>query len=815
MKTILTALIAAGLCFAHTLAQAQQQSGKLSGMVLKPDHQPVIAATVTLLKAKDSLNVTTTLTGVDGKFLLDKLSAGEYFISISAVSFDKYFTSLIQLKEPLTINIPVITLHPSSTVLKGVNITAQKPLTEQLIDRTVVNVGAFISNTGENALEALQKVPGLMVDDNGAITYKGKTGVTVLIDDRPTYLSGDNLANYLRSVPASQLDKIELMNNPPAQYDASGNAGIINIRTKKNNQKGFNGSFNAAVGKAVYWRSNGSLALNYRVNKLNFFMNAGYSPGKTYRHLDVERYYFEPSGALQSSYTENAYFHQLTTNPNMRTGVDYHLSPKTILGVIIAAGTSKQHSNNPTSSIISDKTGAIDSTVLANNNSRYSFNNGSINLNYTHQYDSLGKSLSFDGSYLRYNNTRNQHFQNTTYDNAGTVGALQNIIDNTPTAINIYVAKSDYAMPLPHKMNLSVGIKASFVNTDNAANYFNVNGTDTTVDLNNTNHFIYRENVQAGYVSLNQNLKRFSWQLGLRTEHTDVSGHQLGNLRSSDSSFVQHYIDVFPTVYALYKIDSAGHHQLIASYGRRVDRPNYQDMNPFVTILDKYSTFQGNPFLRPQYSGNYQLNYNYKSLLTFSLAYSRISGYKVENDYQQGDIFVGGVINLKHASNKSASLNVNLNPVPAWMTNVYVSLINNSFSGQLTTSYLNVSQTYFSGTWNNQFKLPRGWSVELNGFYNSPRMVGQFHQSRNWQIGAALQKRVMNNKGAIKLSARDFFRTITGGEITSLAAMKAYYHNDFDNRSVTLGFSYNFGTVIKNQRKHDATGADAEAQRVN
>lgn len=148
------------------------------------------------------------------------------------------------------------------------------------------------------------------------------------------------------------------------------------------------------------------------------------------------------------------------------------------------------------------------------------------------------------------------------------------------------------------------------------------------------------------------------------------------------------------------------------------------------------------------------------------------------------------------------------------MTNIYVSLINNSFSGQLTSSYLNVSQTYFSGTWNNQFKLPRSWSAELNGFYNSPRMVGQFHQSRNWQIGAGLQKRVINNKGAIKLSARDFFRTITGGEIHNITGVKAYYHNDFDNRSLTLGFSYNFGSAFKNQRKHDTTSADDEANRA-
>lgn len=815
MRTFLTALIAAGLCFAQTFAQAQQPAGKLSGRVLEADRQPAIAATVTLLKAKDSTSVITTLTNVDGEFILEKLNAGEYLISISAIGFDKYQTSLISLKESSDMNMPDIILHPGSTALKGVSVTAQKPLVEQLLDRTVVNVDAFISNTGATALEALEKVPGLIVDDNGTITYKGRSGVRVLVDDRPTYLSGENLANYLRSLPASQLDKIELMSNPPARYDAAGNAGIINIRTKKIDQKGFNGSLNASIGKAAYWRSIESLALNYRVNKLNFFLNSGYNLGKSYRRLDVDRHYFDSSGVFKSGYTEEAYFRNLSSAPNIRAGLDYFLSPKNTLGIIVTGSVSNQRSSNPITSRITDKTGGLDSTILADNHSKYSFKNGGINLNYVHQFDSLGKSLSFDASYLRYDNMRDQNFQNTTYDAAGAFGAFQNIIASIPTIVNIYAAKSDFTMPLANKIKLSAGVKASFVNTDNAANYFNVIDADTTVNLDNTNHFIYHENIQAGYISLNQDSKRFSWQLGLRGEHTDVSGYQYGNLRSKDSAVVQHYFSLFPTAFFSYKIDTAGHHQLIASYGRRIDRPNYQDLNPFVVILDKYSAFQGNPFLRPQYSNNYQLSYNYQNIIIFALNYSRVTDFQTENDYQQGNIFAGGFVNLGHATTRSASVNVSVSPVKCWNMNDYVELTDNTYEGQLTTSYLNVSKPFLNVTVNNQFALGEGWSAELSGFYNGSRVWAQFVHEPEWSVNTGLSKKIIHNKASIKLSARDIFnRYFSGGDITNLAGMTAHYRNDNANRSLTLGFSYNFGSTIKNQRKHDSAAADSEAKRA-
>jgi len=814
MNTFLTAFIAAGLCSALTSAKAQQPVVKISGFVLD-DNQPVIAATVSLLRTKDSVAVKRSSTDTNGKFILDKLPAGEFIIRVSAVGFNRYQSLPMRFDENTTeITLAPIILQKNTRMLKAVNITARKPMIEQKLDRVVVNVDAFISNTGATALEALEKVPGLTVDEYGNISYKGQTGVMVLIDNRPTYLSGSNLANYLKSLPASQLDKIEFMSNPPARYDAAGSSGVINIRTKKSNIAGFNGSFNAALSKSVYWRNNESLALNYRINKFSFFANAGYNRGSSYRRLDVERLYYDTLGAFKSAYTEEAYFHGFSHSPNLKTGLDYYISPKTTLGLILTAGLSSGSSANPISSVVNTKAWTVDSTILADNYSRSNFKNGSFNLNYSHQFDSLGSAISFDADYLRYDNRKNEKFLNETYNAAGALGSVQNITANLPTLVNIYSIKSDYSTPLSAQATFSIGAKASFVNTDNAANYFNLTNGEATADLNNSNQFVYRESIQAAYLNFIKELKRFSWQTGLRAERTDVNGHQLGNLRSSDSSFVQHYLNLFPTAYLSYKIDTAGDHKITASYSRRINRPYYQDLNPFVYILDKFSTFQGNPFLRPQYSGNYQLSYNYKNTITFSLAYSRITGYKVENDYQQGDIFVASFINLKYAGNRSASLNLNLNPLKQWNINTYLQLTNSRFSGQLNTSYLDISRTTFATTFTSQLKLKRGWSAEMSGFYNNSKVIGQFVQAPYGQLGAGLQKKVFNNKAAVRLSARDIFRRINAGEITNITGMTAQYSNDFANRSLTLGFSYNFGKTLKNQRKHDVTGAEAEASRV-
>ena len=803
------------VCVALNFAQAQTPTGKISGIVLDNDKKPVDGANVILQTVKDSATVSSFLAKADGSFAFAGLKNGTYRIRVTYVGYKNYNSTAISVTGA-SVTLPVIVISATSKALKQVEVEAQKAYVEQKIDRTVVNVGASISNTGANALEALEKVPGIIVDENGIISLKGRSGVMIMIDDRPTYLSGDDLASYLRAMPASQLEQIELMPNPPAKYDASGNGGVINIKTKKSKIKGFNGSVSASVGDAKYWRTLESMNLNYHVNKVNLFANIGYGIQNSYRKLNLTRTYLDANNNPASLYTEQALFFPTSYNPNLKFGMDYYLSKKTTLGFVLTGTQSLGHNYNPVNSNIRDNTGKLDSTITADNKNQNNNKSGGINLNYSHQFDSLGKTLTVDVDYLKYDNYHTQTFLNNTYNGAGAIANTQQIIDNTPAIIDIYAAKTDYTQPLRGKATLAFGLKTSYVNTDNAANYFNVVSNVATVDNNSTNRFLYKENINAAYASYNQQFKRLSIQGGLRAENTNINGHQLGNAQHPDSSFAQNYTSLFPTAYILYKLDTAGKNTLKLDYGRRIDRPRYQDLNPFVTILDKYDQFSGNPFLKPQYSSYYELVYSYKSLITLTAEYNPITNYQVEVDNTApGGIFTATTGNLGRRDHWGITANIALNPAKWWSFNFYNELMHNWYNGQIANLTLNNSSTYYYFNCTNQFNFPNSWSAELSTFYLSPTRDAQFTHRFREQTNIGLQKKILKNKLAIKLSARDIFRDNFGaGNITNIPGVLATYHNDNANRSVTLGLVYNLGSNKNIPKKRQTGSADSEAGRV-
>ena len=353
------------------------------------------------------------------------------------------------------------------------------------------------------------------------------------------------------------------------------------------------------------------------------------------------------------------------------------------------------------------------------------------------------------------------------------------------------------------------------MNTDNAANYFNVIGNVSTPDYNNTNRFIYKENINAGYVNYNKQWKRFSLQSGLRLENTNGSGHQLGNMYIRDSSFTNHYTNLFPTVYFSYKLDSAGNNVLVASFGRRIGRPNYASLNPFVFFVDKFTYFAGNPFLKPQFTNNYKLAYSYKSLFTVSALYNYTTGYQSETIRPSGSTFISTTGNIGALKSIDLSLNVNLKPATWWTLNFYAEVYNNTFSGAFVNGYLNQSVTSFSSNANNQFQLAKGWSAELSGYYQSRRAYGQFLIYPSGALNAGLQKKLWVNKASVRFNVRDIFHTSSSsGEITSIPGANSSFHNYFDSRVATLTFTYNFGKALNNPRRRETGSADSEQGRA-
>jgi hypothetical protein len=815
MKPFKLAFLAVWACFCLNFAKAQTPGVKITGKVTNQSGKPVDMAAVELLNGADTAVVKTTVTDGKGNYtFLNVRGNAEYRVRVSSVAYQVYTGEIIRVDGRSEVMIPTILLTNPATALKEVTVTAPKEYIEQKIDRTVVNVNALISNSGSNALEVLQKAPGVVVDPDGNITFKGKGGVMVMIDDKPTYLSAANLATYLRSLPSTALDKIELMDNPPAKYDAAGTS-VINIKTKKNTIKGFNGSTNTTYGVGFYGRFRESLNLNYRVDKVNLFANLSYNKNRTYRRLTIDRDYFRPDGSADFSFSDVSVFRPKNEAYNLKAGMDFYLSPKTTWGIVLTGGLFNNNDDSPVYSSFYNISGAVDSIINTQNISKGKFNNGGVNLNYSHKFDTVGKTLTFDLDYIRNVSGSNQTFINNTFNNAGGLQASQTLTNDLPSFINIYAAKVDFIAPQKNDGKFETGVKSSYVNTDNAANYFNLINGVSTINYDNTNRFLYKENINAAYINYNFNFGRFGVQTGLRAENTNGNGHQLGNAQRPDSSFTNHYTNLFPTAYLSYKLDSAGHNNLVASYGRRIGRPSYGQLNPFTNIVDKFTHFEGNPFLRSQFTDIYKLAYSYKSLFTLTFNYSFIDDVQGETIHQNGNIFVSTSGNIGRRTNWYMSVNLNPKPAKWWTINFFAELYRSRYTGKLYAGYIDQAANTIAGNINNQFTFGKGWSGELGGFYNGSGVAGQFVTIPNGMLNAGLQKKVLGDKGSVRLNINDIFRTLKpSGEINYITNTHAAYSNFLDTRVTTLSFTYNFGKTINNPAKRAVGSADSEQSRA-
>lgn len=820
---LLTIIMTALVISAH----AQTPTGKISGQVGEsgnPLQTAVQAATISLLKARDSAVVKIAVTDKSGHYEFGNVVTGQYLLQVSAIGHVKQFTPVFEVTGQ-GVEIAPVALEKESKEMKAVTVTAGRPMIEQKIDKTVVNVEASVTNVGANALEVLEKAPGVQVDKDGNISLKGKQGVTIMMDGRPTYLNGAELANLLKGMQASQLDQIEIMTNPPAKYDASGNSGVINIRTRKNKMKGFNGSVTAGYGQGVYAKTNESLSLNYRNGKVNLFSNYSFSRNENFQQLDIYRRFKNEDGSTNSIFEQVAFMKRVFTNNNLKLGMDYFLTSKTVLGIVVNGAYNPEINDNHNVNYLKNASSAIDSINTATGHKKEIWKTGSVNLNMRHQFDSTGRELTADIDYIRYSVSNDQQFVNSTFDPYWAKKNDKLLNGDLPVTINIYAAKLDYTQPLNKGAKLEMGIKSSYVNTVNKANYVGWNGSAWTPDYGKTNFFDYKENVNAAYISLNKQLnKKWGIQAGLRFENTSLRGLQYGNPTKKDSSFKRDYNNLFPTVYVSYKASDA--HQFGVSMGRRIDRPSYEDLNPFLYFIDAYTYEQGNTFLRPQYSNNFEVSHIFKSFLTTTLNYSQtkdlfnetfVQGMNADSTSNNSTIVSKG--NIGRRRNMGISVSAQIQVTKWWMAMVYTNYNYTHFTGELNNSakkeYIDVEAGNLMVNLNNQFKFAKGWSGELSGWYRTKGVEGQILLNAFGQMSAGIAKQVLKEKGSIKLGVRDIFYTQQPSGSMSFQSTEARFKNYRDSRVVNVTFTYRFGKPLKNmsgQRKKG--GAGEEQSRV-
>ncbi len=814
MKNLLMLLVGALLFAQASFGQAGPAAGGLvSGSVVDELTRPASFASVSIVRAQDSTLVKGTITSEAGTYTLPTIPAGSYRICVATMGYRAAFSAAFAVSAATPqVAVPTVQLQKTDVALKEVAIVATKPLIERQIDRTVVNVENSVLATGNNALDILQRAPGVTLDRDDRLTLRGKSGVQVMVDGKLTHLSQDQLSILLRSTEGQTIQAIEIITNPSAKFDAAGNAGIINIRLKKNKSYGTNGSASVSGGYGQYHKASSSLSLNHRTKNLNLFGTVSYTNNKNFHSLDINRSVGNEPGKA-------AYIRQQTrsTRPyqssTFKLGADYSLNARNLLGVVVSGNLFRDTTPTTGLTTFGQQGSQPDSAVAAANaaNSRYS--NVAFNVNYKSQLDSLGQELTIDLDYSRPSSSGTSLYANRYLDGYGSAQRNPYLFRNeTAFLIDIYALKADYTYPLNKTTKLEAGVKSSRVKTDNLFQYDNAVGTTFVNVPNRSNWFIYSENINASYLNFSKEFPRLSVQLGLRAEHTNSNGNSV----NEGKTVARNYLNLFPTAFLNYQL--APNQEVGFSFSRRIDRPDYSSLNPFVTYIDQYLYSQGNPFLNPQYTNSYEAVYTYKKTYTATVGYSRTSDLITQvmlPDNQTKGLYQT-MANLAEQDAYNLNINAPITVTKWWNASANLTVFYNKFRtpNLLGTPF---SSGQVSGILNaiQSFKLPKSVTAELSASLQSPATYGTIAVQSIYGLDLGIKRTFADNKATIKLAINDILNSRGRMRIRSTLPNVDYtLLEQFDSRVARLSFSYRFGNTKVKAARARTGGAESEKGRV-
>ncbi|QMU30436.1 TonB-dependent receptor [Adhaeribacter radiodurans] len=812
MGSKVTKLILALFLGLGQLGWAQETPWRLElrGQVMGLQNKPVSGANIQVTKEPAGTLVKVEVSDFEGRFVVQNLAVGTYKVVITHFDFAVYQSAVIPLEK--NVDLGVINLSERATTLKEVDVVGKKPFIEQQFDKTVLNVENSITAAGNTVLEVLEKAPGVNVDQNDNISMRGRPGVIVMIDGKRVPMSGTELANMLRGLSANSVEKIDLITNPSAKYEAAGNAGIIDIRLKKDKRMGTNGTLTSSFGHGKYEKSNQGVQVNHRGKKINLFASYNYVHRSELSKLDIYREFFEGLTYI-GAYDQKNNFGFILNNHSARVGMDYYVSPKTIVGVVVNGFA------NDINRTTDNKAGVLDEqhqpassflTKAITGTNRY---NGSANLNLKHTLDSLGREISADFDYISYKTTDIQDYT-TNYFN------LQNEPTRSPYLLYgdldgdliIQSAKVDYTQPLKGiKGKLEAGLKSSSVKADNNLQFLDRSNNGNVLDPSKSNHFIYKENINAAYLNASKKWSKASLQLGLRVENTIADGKQL----SDGQEFNRNYTQLFPSAFVGYTVNKM--HDLGLSLSRRIDRPTYNQLNPFKYFLDPSTYSTGNPFLKPQLTYSVEFTHTIKQKITTKYSYSRTTDNIISvlsPDPELDKVVIQTDRNLA----KYNYYGINLS-VPASIGNWFNSVTNASFyyglyQGNLANTNLRNGRPTFNINSNNTFVLNKDWTAEVTGEYQAREIYGFLDIKPIWFVTGGIQKQLWQKKANVKLNVTDAFYTNKVRAITALTGYTERFFQRRDSRVATISFTYQFGQSQAAPARRRSGGAEDEKRRA-
>ena len=772
--------------------------------------QPLPGATLQLMQP-DSVLIKVQVSDQEGRVEFRGQTGRNYIVEISHTGFGKKYLNLGSLREPGFSG--AVTLEPAGSTLADVVVSSRRPFIQFSPDKTVINPEAGITQAGASVMDVLEKSPGVTIGRDGTISMKGKAQVMVLVDGKPTQLSGADLQAYLSGISASQVDVLELIDNPGAKYDAAGNSGIINIRTKKLRQKGFNGSLSLGPAQGFYAKANNSLNLNYRNGKVNLYLNYGNRLGTEMMKLYALRKYFDQDGA-DSLYLQQPNFSKTRINAhNIKAGLDLFLSQQTTLGFFFTGAYADRNNRSYSSIDWMSPAYVIDSTINTWGTRNLNFRRSGANANLRHVFRNKDE-LALDLDLIRFDIAGDQFFQ-TQLSQPGAV--VQSTRGNVPSELDIFTARLDYSRKFAG-YTWESGLKTASTKTDNLAEYFFNDGMNWYDDLSRSNHFLYDEQIHSAYSSLSADHPRWSWQAGLRYEYTGYKANQLGNALVKDSSFNRNYGSLFPSGYLQFKADSSN--RFTFRTGRRIDRPQFQNLNPFIITINKYTFESGNPFIRPQFTWNFELMHSYKDRFTTSISYSFLRDYfsqifiidsNSSNVNKNTILYTRG--NVGSFRNLGASVTWQ-QPVRSWWNLTAVAVYNYKIIKGVVWEPIEARVHQLNISLNNQFQFKKGWAAEFSGYYQTSSQIDlQESLTPQGEMGAGVSKLILKGRGTLRLSVRDILYTQNYSGYSLFQNSDEPFRVKWDSRVVRLAFSWRFGQALK-PVKRSGGGATEEMERV-
>ncbi len=779
-----------------------QSTGEIRTKITDSSSKAIEFVTNVLYKAQDSTLIKVVMSEPDGSVVLNGIQYGKYYLHTSFVGYKEKYTS-IDHKQPQT-NVPTIQLQ--GTVLEEVVVTSRKKIITRKMDRVVLNVGATLTGESGNLSDALKISPGVSVGSGGEVSLRGKSGVLILIDGRRSYLDGDDLENFISSMPANQFSSIEVMTNPPAKYDAEGNAGVINIITKRNYKQGWAVDLNSAYRQGRYGEIRNNVGWNLNSKKVSFFGNASYTNKEDFESYLIDRNFRDTNNAINSIFDQNTFIKRLNNLFSTRLGLDYKLSEDTTIGFLTSVQKTFGDSSTDNTTFLKNNLGDITQTLIGPALSKADYENFQGNVHFT------SGDFSIDLDYLRFDSAVNQFFDNQFFNQNNNLTSQELLENNLPQVINIYSAKIDYELPLSEESKLEVGAKTSFVDTDNDAKFFEKIGGNLIEDKGLSNFFKYDENVNAGYVSYLQELGDFSFKAGLRVEQTKIEGNQV----TQNVVFKNDYISYLPSAFLQYNLDEET--QIGVSLGRRIERPDYRDLNPFRYFYDRFTFEEGNPSLNPEFTNNFELNYSMlDGAISASAYYNKTEDIITDVIFQnvaQNETFIKKD-NLNDLLVYGLGVNVGLPITDTWTFTMNLDYSINSLQGIVNNNNFEIDVNTFSAFMLHQYKFAEDWSFEIAGWYTSKSLDDTFILEPYGRLSAAIGKNILDGRGKIRLSANDIFETNKFIGKSGFPNTDVRVNNTWQTQTIMLALTYKLGSGYNKKKEERESGIENQKERLN